>query len=237
MRFRNTIIAIVFSQISICTPIALCQDTTPPTKETTIETGHAATEESKLPEAEFVASTVFRSAALIQPLWRQLNFEGHYFGGTENNVGYTAGSWNFKGEHWKLVPGFGVEFGDNGFQTMPAASLRWAYERSWFVSEGLLVQGLARTTFVAESSESEGGEPATKSVFPFIADGDHVSARWERLTVGGTWEHIHFREGEEWKGGLRAAFRVLPSLSFTFFAMGPNAEIRGGILFEPPEKK
>ena len=191
----------------------------------------------RLPEAEFVGSSSFRSASLVQSLWSNLNFEGHYFGGNENNVGYTAGSWTFHGEHWKLSPGFGVAFGDNGFQTMPALSLRWSYERAWFVAEGLLVQGLLHTKFFPEGTEAESGHPATESVVPSIADGNHVSARWKRLTVGGTWEHMQFREGREWKGGVQVAYRVYSPLSFTFFAMGPGSEIRGGILFQPEEKK
>jgi hypothetical protein len=205
-------------------------------------TSPAATEESaskeyKLPEAEFVGSPSFRSASLVQGLWSDSNFEGHYFGGDENNVGYTAGSWTFHGEGWKIAPGFGVVFGDNGFRTMPGVSVRWGYERGWFITEGLLVQGLLHTTLVPEEEETEDGEPATKSVVPFIADGNHISARWKRLTEGGTWEHMQFREGREWKGGVRVAYRVLPSLSFTFFAMGPGSEIRGGILFQPEKKK
>jgi len=74
-------------------------------------------------------------------------------------------------------------------------------------------------------------------VVPSIADGNHISARWKRLIVGGTWEHEQFREGKEWKGGVRVAFRILPPLSFTFFAMGPGNEIRGGVLFQTEEKK
>ena len=194
-------------------------------------------ERYKLPEAEFVGSSSFRSASLVQSLWSNLNFEGHYFGGDENNIGYTAGSWTFHGEHWKIAPGFGVAFGDNGFQTMPAMSIRWVYERNWFITEGLFVQGLLHTKFYPEGTEPEAGNPAGKSVYPSIADGNHISARWKRLTVGGTWEHMQFREGREWKGGVRVAFRALPPLSFTFFAMGPGSEIRGGILFQPEERK
>ena len=193
--------------------------------------------EARLPEAEFVGSTSFRSASFVQGLWRHLNFEGHYFGGDENNIGYTAGSWTFQGEHWKIAPGFGVSFGDNGFRTMPTFSIRWGYERNWFISEGLFVQGLLHTKFFPEGTEPEPGRPAEESVVPSIADGNHVSARWKRLTVGGTWEHMQFREGKEWKGGVRVAYRVLPGLSFTFFAMGPGSEIRGGILFQPEEKE
>src|SRR5277367_136016 len=123
------------------------------------QSGH---DESRLPEAEFVASTTFRSASVIQPLWNRLSVEAHYFGGEENNVGYTAGSWTFRGEHWKLAPGFGVAFGDNGFRTMPALSLRWGYERGWFITEGLYVQGLLHTNFFPEGTEPEGGNPEGK---------------------------------------------------------------------------
>jgi len=208
------------------------------------QTSHSAaeavqlrSEPDKLPEAEFVGSPSFRSGALVQPIWRDISFDGHYFGGDENNVGFTGGSWTFHGASWKLAPGFGVSFGDNGFRTMPALSLRWGYERGWFVSEGLFVQGLLHTDLFPEGTEPEPGRSASESVVPFIADGDHVSARWKRFTVGGTWEHRQFREGREWKGGLRIAYKVLPRLSFTFFAMGPGSEIRGGILFQPEEKR
>jgi len=201
------------------------------------EKGQASGEGSKLPEAEFVLSQSFRSASLIQPVWHDVTADGHYFGGDENNVGFVGGSWTFHRESWKIAPGFGVNFGDNGFRTMPAFALRWAYERSWFVTEGLLVQGLLHTSFFPEGTEPEAGHSEEQSVVPSIADGNHVSARWKRLTAGGTWEHMQFREGREWKGGLRVAYKILPALSFTLFAMGPGSEIRGGILFQPEEKK
>jgi hypothetical protein len=209
----------------------------PDAKATVAATGEPASEAPGLPEFEFVAAPSFRSASLVQGLWRDLGVEGHYFGGDENNVGYTGGYWSSHGKDWKIAPGFGVAFGDNGFRTMPALCLRWGYEHNWFVSEGLYVQGLLHTSFFPEGTEPEGGHPETESVVPSNADGNHVSARWRRLTAGGTWEHMQFREGREWKGGIRVAYRVLPSLSFTFFAVGPGREVRGGILFQPEEKK
>jgi len=218
-------------------PSALSQVQNEKPANTATELQQSDNEKSKLPEAEFVGSTSFRSASLVQPVWRDVSADGHYFGGDENNIGFAGGSWTFHGEGWKLAPGFGVSFGDNGFRTMPALSLRWGYERGWFVSEGLYVQGLLHTNFFPEGTEPEAGRPANESVVPSIADGNHVSARWKRLTVGGTWEHMQFREGREWKGGARVAYLVLSPLSFTFFAMGPGSEIRGGILFQPEEKK
>ena len=44
-------------------------------------------EESRFPEIEFVASDIFRSGSYIQPLLKQIQFEGHYFGGTHTDVG------------------------------------------------------------------------------------------------------------------------------------------------------
>ena len=218
-------------------PCASSQDASTGNTHATTEAEPSGIARYRLPEAEFVGSTSFRSAFLVQPLWRDLNVEGHYFGGNENNVGFAGGSWTFHGEGWKLAPGFGVDFGDNAFRTMPALSFRWGYEHNWLVTEGLFVQGLLHTNFFPEGTEPEPGRPAKESVVPSIADGNHISARWKRLTVGGTWEHMQFREGKEWKGGVRMAYRVLPSLSFTLFAMGPGAEVRGGILFQPQEKK
>lgn len=196
----------------------------------TAEAGKPAAAGFQLPEAEFVMSPSFRTATLVQPVWSNLNAEGHYFGGDKNNIGFAGGDWKFHSEHWKIAPGVGVLFGDNSFRTMPALSLRWGYERGWFVTEGLLVQGLLHTTFTEDRGTKE-------AVIPSIADGNHASARWKRITAGGTWEHIHFREGTEWKGGTRVAYRILPRCSLMFFALWPNTEVRGGILFQPEEGK
>lgn len=188
---------------------------------------------SKLPEGEFVASTSFRSASFIQPIWHGLNFEGHYFGGQENNVGTAGGSWTFRGNGWTIAPGFGAEFGDNGFHTMPALTVKWGFEHSWFVTQGLYDQGLGHTRLFPQGTEPEPGHRSDDSVVPSIADGNHLSARWKRVTAGGTWEHMQFREGREWKGGVRVAYRIFSHVSLTTFVMGPDTEIRGGVLFEP----
>jgi hypothetical protein len=190
-------------------------------------------ETTRFPEAEFVASSSFRSAAYVQPLWKSLHFEGDYFGSDENDVGYTGGSWQFGWKGLRISPGFGIGFGGNGFRTMPAFSLRWAYERKWFVTEGLIVQGLL------ETQRLPGNTPEVReegTVRPTITDGDHASVRWRRLTVGGAWERIQFRE-VEWKGGGRVAFRIIPHLSAVVFVLGPGAEIRGGLLLHPAEKE
>ena len=183
-------------------------------------------------EAEFTASDSFRSATYLQPLWRGLGFAGYYFGGTETDTGFTGASWKFAGHGLKLSPAFGVVFGSNRFATSPAVTLRWEYEHAWFVTEGLIVQGFRETPVFRE----EGLEPSS-FVRPTISDGNHLSARWRRLTIGGSWEYIHFREGDEWKGGGRLGARLFPRVSAVLYVFGPGkAEWRGGILIHPPKE-
>lgn len=187
-------------------------------------------------EVEFAASDIFRSGSYLQPLWRGLGFEGHYFAGERTETGYAGASWTFRLRELKLSPGFGAMFGNNQFAATPALSFRWDYERKWFVTQGLVLQGFRETPVFAEEEGGEHhGPPVIASyVRPMIADGSHVSARWKRLTVGGTWEHIQFREGVEWKGGGRLAIRLFPRVSALLYVLGPGrAEWRGGVLIHP----
>lgn len=200
-----------------------------------------AEEEKESVEAEFVASDIFRAGSLIVPVVRKLAFEGHYFGGTQTDVGHVGMSWTFAWKELKLSPGFGVTFGSNQFTTTPSFTLRVAYEKKWFVAEGLMLQGFRKTPIFAEEEEGEEGSDGEKEpvgfVRPTIADGNHVSVRWRRMTIGGTWEHIEFREGTEWKGGGRLAIRILPRISGILYVYGPGrAEWRGGILIHGPKE-
>jgi hypothetical protein len=221
---------------------ALAQETPPvnkPEKEKTSEHREGETEGPTAFEAEFVASNVFRSGSYVQPIWRGLGFEGHYFGGEAADVGFTGGSYTLGIGGLKLAFGAGVAFGSNQFTTMPAFSFRWDYEKGWFVTQGLAVQGVRQTQkFESEESEhSSSTSEAVSYVRPTISDGSHLSGRWKRLTVGGTWEHIHFREGDEWKGGGRLAVRLLPRLSAILYVLGPGrAEWRGGVVIHPREQ-
>jgi hypothetical protein len=221
--------------------IALAQDSpAPPTRADIPAHPQESVEGPAAFEAEFVASDIFRSGSYVQPVWRNLGFEGDYFGGTGTNVGFTGASWTFRVRGLKLSPGFGVLFGSNQFTTTPAVSFRWDYEHGWFVTQGLIVQGFRDTPVFDEQAEGEpaGGAAVPVSfVRPTISDGNHVSARWKRLTMGGTWEHIQFREGDEWKGGGRLGIRLLPRLSAILYVLGPGrAEWRGGILIHPPQR-
>lgn len=77
---------------------------------------HPATadEEERFPEVEFVASSKFRSFSYLQPVYRGLNFEGHYFDVEDNDVGAINGSWTFRlREGIKLSPGFGERRGSS----------------------------------------------------------------------------------------------------------------------------
>lgn len=188
---------------------------------------------TRFPEAEFVASTSFRSAAYVQPLWKGLHFESDYFGTDDNDVGFAGASWEFRWSGLRLPPGVGAVFGDNGFRTMPGISLRWAYEKNWFVTEGVIVQGLLETPHLLENTPDAREQGLVR---PTITDGDHMSVRWCRLEVGGAWERIHFRE-IEWEGGGRLAFQILSHLSGVFYVLGPETELRGGLILHPAEEK
>ncbi len=190
-------------------------------------------EEEKFPEVEFVASSDFRKFSLITPIYRNVNIEGYYFGirqQPENeepgehsaeqiiDSGTISGSYDFRlGKHVVLTPGFGVAFGE-GQKTSPAITFRWEIEKGHLFSEGLFILSLHGT----EESERES-----------IWDGNHVSMRLNRFEFGPSWERIHAREGNEWKGGARAAFRLLSNLSVVFFVLGPSTEYRGGIIIHP----
>jgi hypothetical protein len=192
-------------------------------------------------EAEFVASDIFRSGSLVVPLPRKLALEAHYFGGRETDVGFTGASWQFLWKRVKLTPGFGAIFGSNRFAASPAFSFRWEYEAKWWITQGLVVQSFRTTPIFAEQADGlpeNSHQQPEGFVRPTISDGDHLSMRWRRLTVGGTWEHIAFREGSEWKGGGRLAIRVLPRVSGVLYVLTPGrTEWRGGILIHPQARE
>ena len=59
----------------------------------------------------------------------------------------------------------------HGFQTMPAFGIRWSYERTWFIAEGLFVQGLMHTHLYPEGTEPEPGHHADYTVVPRLPTG------------------------------------------------------------------
>lgn len=174
-------------------------------------------------EAEYVASSIFRSANLLVSGPRSLQFEGDYFGTPEFNVGVTGVSWKFQWKALTVAPGFGVVFGKNS-RTAPVVSLRWKLEtRHWF-SQGYYGQPLGRYTL-----HEHGEEISTRSA---ILDNNHVSFRYSVLEVGPLWEHIEYREENEWKGGVRVAARLGRNFKLIFQGVGPGQEYRGGLAFE-----
>ena len=60
-----------------------------------------------------------------------------------------------------------------------------------------------------------------------------MSARIGRLEVGPLVEHIQYREEREWKGGARVAWRVGAGLKIVGQVLGPGAEARAGLAWEP----
>ena len=81
-----------------------------------------------------------------------------------------------------------------------AVSFRWEYEKKCFITQALVIQSFRDTPIFGDEKTGH-SEVLVTTVRPTISDGSHISARWNRITVGGTWERIAFREGIEWKGG------------------------------------
>jgi len=98
------------------------------------------------------------------------------------------------------------------------------------MTQGLWVQSL-RAHLPEESADSEQEE--TEVRYGSILDGVHVSAVFGRAEIGPIVEHIQYREEKEWKGGVRAAWRVGRGFKVVGQVVGPETEVRGGLTWEP----
>src|SRR5215813_12698924 len=121
------------------------------------------------PDVEFLGSTKFRDATVIVPVWRRLNFEGHYFGDTEHDVGLVGGSWTVEFlKKITLAPGLAAGIGSH-YGTAPAATLRWGAEHAWFHAEGFSSLSLRSAL---QPEEEQGKTHYTKH--SYISDGNHI---------------------------------------------------------------
>ncbi len=180
-------------------------------------------------EAEFVASGIFRSGSLVARAWKEIHFYGQYLGTESANAGITALAWEFRWKHFSILPGFGVAFG-SGVQTVPALTFRWKFEtRRWF-SQGYFAQSLLAQ--VAESEGESESESAGHTVHASVLDNNHISVKLGPTEIGGLWEHIKYREENEWKGGVRGALRLGEHFKLIVQSVWPGWEMRGGLAFE-----
>jgi hypothetical protein len=184
------------------------------------------------PDVEFLASTQFRDAFFILPVWKKLNFEGHYFGDDHHDVGLIGGSWAFEfARKVTISPGLAVGFGTT-VGTAPAATLRWDVEHSWFHGEGFSSISLRAAI---QPKEEQGKTEFTR--YSYISDGNHLSGRWKRIESGFFWEHIATREENEWKTGGRLAVALTRHLDFVAYLLAPDTEFRCGLHFHPPRRE
>lgn len=174
-------------------------------------------------ESEFVASDIFRSGTLVVRVWRGLHAEGEYFGVPEGNIGITGASWKFRWKRFSISPGLAASFGSN-VNSSPVFTVRWTLDTERWFSQGFWAQDLTPQT-----EHFEGEDRRSRSA---ILDNNHISVRIWRLEIGGLWEHIKYREENEWKGGIRVAGRFGRSFKVIFQSVGPDVEYRGGIAFE-----
>jgi hypothetical protein len=182
-----------------------------------------AQDETPSLEAEFVASDVFRSGSLLVRTWKELHFDGQYFGTKSVDAGITGFNWEFRWKQFSILPGFGVSFG-SGVHTAPMVALRWKLEtRRWF-SQGYVAQSL-RSQIVEDESTGH-------TIHATVLDNNHISVRVGRAEIGGLWEHTKYREENEWKGGLRGAVRLGEHFKLIVQSVWPDWELRGGLAFE-----
>lgn len=204
-----------------------------------INTHHAEGEETHkrplyFPEIEAVASSQFRTAFIVIPVWKKLAVDTRYYGNDEADVLLSGGGWEF--EPWKghlmLAPGLSVSY-NHGIRTAPAATLRWDVRRSWFHAAGYSAISLIPSQRPHESEHHD----ERYSTYSYLSDGNHISANWKRLEGGFSWEHIAVREEQEWKSGGRFSIALTKHLNFVAFILAPETEFRCGLSFHPSEKE
>ena len=86
--------------------------------------------------------------------WKEVHFEGEYFGSPEYDVGITGLSWKFRWKALAVSPWMGVGFG-RGAQTAPVFTFRWNYETHRWFSQGFFAHSLTAHAYQPES-ETEG---------------------------------------------------------------------------------
>lgn len=180
-------------------------------------------------EAELVASTIFQGATLAVRSSSPLTFESHFFGVQTNEIGMVGLAWTFVHGGWRIVPGAGWAFGSEN-RPGPVVTVRWSYEHEGWLSQGLWVQSL-QAHVPHHGEEHEGMEEETVR-HASILDGIHASAVVGPWELGPLVEHIGYREERAWKGGVRVAWRAGSGLKIVGQALGPGAEVRGGLVWE-----
>jgi hypothetical protein len=171
-------------------------------------------------ETEFVASDVYRSGSVIAGLWKDVHFDGEYIGTETANAGLTVLSWQFRWRSLFISPGFGAGFG-SGVDVAPIVTLRWKLETPRFFSQGYAAQSL-------RGHIDEGDH----RIYASVLDNNHISVRIGRAELGGLWEHIKYREENDWKGGLRGGWRLGHGFKLIVQSVWPDWEFRGGVSYE-----
>jgi hypothetical protein len=182
-------------------------------------------------EAEFAASTIYQTAFSSLRMGSPLRLDLRYFGVEENDIGMVGASWELRLGGLRLLPGAAWAFGREN-RPAPVLTLRWAFENEHVVSQGTWVQSLR--AHLPEQGEHDAAEHESEEVVRHagVFDGVHVSARFGRLDVGPMVEHIRYREENEWKGGVRVAWRVARGLRVGGHVVAPDPEVRVGLTWE-----
>jgi hypothetical protein len=189
----------------------------------------AGQEVEKEREWELAASDIFRSLLVVYaPRGEQrFNIEARVLNSHSTTVVALGVSKTFslgpEARFGQISPGVAALFGN--LRAAPALTARYAYERARIEAALGLVQALAETNGADEH------EHEISNRYDNISDGNHISYRvTEPFLLGFTWEHIQFRREQEWKYGIRAAYRIKPGWEITAFGLVPRGgELRLGL--------
>lgn len=181
-------------------------------------------------EADFVASTEFQSGMAAVRLGSPLFFDTHFFGVETNEIGVIGLAWELRHKGLRILPGLGWSFGSEN-KPAPVATVRWSFESGNWISQGLWALSLRAHLPDAESEHAS--EEPDAVAHSSILDGVHVSRRMARLELGPMVEHLRYREENEWKGGLRAAWELGRGVKLVAQAVAPDPEVRVGLAWEP----
>ena len=196
------------------------------------EEAEEAEEEEPSFEAEIAGSTVFQAAAVGARLWSGVWLDAHFFGVEDSEFGLAGLGWEFRWRRLRVIPGLAwAVSSDTGPKLVLTA--RWHYESERWTTQGLWVQSLQEAFPTArEVGEEHSEHEETLIRHGSILDGVHLSARFGRLEAGPIVEHIRYREENAWKGGGRVAWRAGRGLALVSHVMGPDTELRVGLVWE-----
>ncbi len=183
-------------------------------------------------EIEFAGSTTFQSGlAAIRVARSPLLIDAHFYGVDTNEIGMVGLAWELRYHGFRVMPGLGWAFGQENRPAL-AFTTRWGYEGERWLAQGQWVQSLKAHVPAESEGHARSDEHDEEVVEHSGALEGHLSAVVGRLEIGPAFEHIRYREENEWKGGGRGAWRLGHGFKVVTYVLAPDPEFRAGFAWE-----